>query len=70
MHLDGCEEWDFGNEDVTIMPQLRNLHNRHCRKLKSQPDQLLRGLTELEKLLIICAPILGERFEKDTGEDW
>ncbi|KAH9669968.1 hypothetical protein KPL70_022008 [Citrus sinensis] len=68
-HLDGCEEWDFGKEDVTIMPQLCYLDIRYCRKLKSLPDQLLQSST-LEKLRIIRAPILRERFKKDTGEDW
>ncbi|KAH9717463.1 hypothetical protein KPL71_021822 [Citrus sinensis] len=45
------EEWDFGKEDITIMPQIKSLMIFSCEKLKSLPDQLLRSTT-LESLEI------------------
>ncbi|KAH9668926.1 hypothetical protein KPL70_021580 [Citrus sinensis] len=67
--LDEWEEWDFGKEDITIMPQLSSMKISYCSKLNSLPDQLLQSTT-LEELEIIRCPILEERFKKDTGEDW
>ena len=63
------EEWDFGKEDITIMPQIKSFTLRYCMKLKSLPDQLLRSTT-LESLEIGEAPIVEQNFKKDTGKDW
>lgn len=63
------EEWDFGKEDITIMPQVKSLSIFFCEKLKSLPDQLLRSTT-LESLEIADVPIVEENFKKDTGKDW
>ncbi|KAH9668900.1 hypothetical protein KPL70_021565 [Citrus sinensis] len=63
------EEWDFGKEDITIMPQVKSLSIFFCEKLKSLPDQLLRSTT-LESLEITDVPIVEENFKKDTGKDW
>ena len=47
------------------MPRLRSLTIEICAKLKSLP-----GTTPLKELLIYYCPLLHERCEKGTGEDW
>ncbi|KAJ6856123.1 disease resistance protein RGA3 [Populus alba x Populus x berolinensis] len=69
------EEWEGGeggNEDKTnisistIMPSLRYLSIRDCRKLKALPDYVLQS-TSLEKLEILFNPILEAQFKGGKG---
>nr|POF08435.1 putative disease resistance protein rga4 [Quercus suber] len=70
------EEWiggsrEGGKEDedcITIMPRLQKLRIRFCRKLKSLPDFL--RTTPLKELEINGCPIIEERCQRETGEDW
>lgn len=69
------EEWGFGitrsnvKEDVMVMPCLNYLDIQFCFKLTALPGYLLE-ITALEKLEILCCPILEQRYRKGTGEDW
>ncbi|XP_058006341.1 putative disease resistance protein RGA3 [Hevea brasiliensis] len=53
----------------TIMPRLRTLSFAWCPKLKAVPDQML-GKATLQELIFTCSPILKQRYQKGTGEDW
>ncbi|XP_024039350.1 putative disease resistance protein RGA3 [Citrus clementina] len=66
--LDGWEEWEFIEENITIMPQLNSLAIRDCSKLKMLPDQVLRSTT-LKKLEINDCPILEKSFKEAAGDD-
>ena len=67
--LEEWEEWD-GKEGgcVTIMPRLQELIIGNCPKLKWLPDFL--PTTQLKRLSIFSCPILSQRYERETGEDW
>ncbi|KAL5822592.1 hypothetical protein ACOSQ4_020492 [Xanthoceras sorbifolium] len=65
--MSNWEGWDYGaagrgGEDRTIMPSLRSLRIRNCRKLKTLPDYLLQ-LSTLEDLQIIDCPVLEKRYK-------
>ncbi|XP_075657813.1 putative disease resistance protein RGA3 [Castanea sativa] len=71
--LEEWEEWIGigGKEDadcITVMPHLQCLEIRGCRKLKSLPD-FLRTIP-LNKLEVAGCPIIKERCQRETGEDW
>jgi hypothetical protein len=53
---------------VTIMPRLQELSIDDCPKLKWLPDFL--PTTQLKRLFIYGCPILSQRYERETGEDW
>ncbi|XP_044480555.1 putative disease resistance protein RGA4 [Mangifera indica] len=61
------EEWDCKVEE--FMPCLASLRIVLCPKLKAQPDNLLQRTT-LKRLDFSQSPILTERYNKETGEDW
>ncbi|XP_044496623.1 putative disease resistance protein RGA3 [Mangifera indica] len=61
------EEWDCKVEE--FMPCLASLIIVRCPKLKALPDRLLQRTT-LKQLVFIESPILTERYNKETGEDW
>ncbi|KAJ4718811.1 Disease resistance protein [Melia azedarach] len=64
------EEWVFeitGN--VEIMPRLSSLQIYDCPKLKAVPDRILQKTT-LENLVIRDCPILKERYNKQTGQEF
>ncbi|XP_044496007.1 putative disease resistance protein RGA3 [Mangifera indica] len=61
------EEWDCKVEE--FMPCLAVLFLASCPKLKALPDRLLQRTT-LHHLQISGSPILTERYNKETGEDW
>lgn len=67
--MDELEEWDFGNDDITIMPHIKSLYITYCEKLKSLPELLLRSTT-LESLTIFGVPIVQESFKGRTEKDW
>ncbi|KAL9459566.1 hypothetical protein AB3S75_002882 [Citrus x aurantiifolia] len=67
--MDELEEWDFGNDDITIMPQIKSLYIAYCEKLKLLPELLLRSTT-LESLTIFGVPIVQESFKRRTEKDW
>uniref|UniRef100_A0A7N2L613 Uncharacterized protein n=1 Tax=Quercus lobata TaxID=97700 RepID=A0A7N2L613_QUELO len=71
--LEELEEWIGigGKEDadcITVMPRLQRLEIHGCGKLKSLPD-FLRTIP-LNKLEIAGCPIIKERCQRETGEDW
>ncbi|KAH9668904.1 hypothetical protein KPL70_021568 [Citrus sinensis] len=66
--MDELEEWDFGNDDITIMPHIKSLYITYCEKLKSLPELLLRSTT-LESLTIFGVPIVQESFKRRTEKD-
>uniref|UniRef100_A0A2N9IJX6 Uncharacterized protein n=1 Tax=Fagus sylvatica TaxID=28930 RepID=A0A2N9IJX6_FAGSY len=57
------EEW-LGN-----LTSLQRLQIWDCPNLTSLP-QGIRNLTSLQKLIIRRCPILGQRCQRQTGEDW
>ena len=57
------EEW-LGN-----LTSLQRLQIRGCPNLTSLP-QGIRNLTSLQKLIIWGCPLLGQRCQRQTGEDW
>ncbi|XP_044496548.1 putative disease resistance protein RGA3 [Mangifera indica] len=61
------EEWDCKVEE--FMPCLASLRIVLCPKLKALPDNLLQRTT-LKRLDFSQSPILTERYNKETGEDW
>ncbi|XP_044496550.1 putative disease resistance protein RGA1 [Mangifera indica] len=61
------EEWDCKVEE--FMPCLAILSIVRCPKLKALPDGLLQRAT-LKQLDFSESPILTERYNKETGEDW
>ncbi|XP_044496636.1 putative disease resistance protein RGA3 isoform X1 [Mangifera indica] len=61
------EEWDCKVEE--FMPCLASLSIVSCPKLKALPDRLLQRTT-LKQLHFSESPILTERYNKETGEDW
>ncbi|XP_044496549.1 putative disease resistance protein RGA1 [Mangifera indica] len=61
------EEWDCKVEE--FMPCLASLTIVRCPKLKALPDRLLQRTT-LKQLHFSESPILTERYNKETGEDW
>ncbi|XP_044496670.1 putative disease resistance protein RGA1 isoform X2 [Mangifera indica] len=61
------EEWDCKAEE--FMPCLAKLSLVSCPKLKALPDRLLQRTT-LKQLRFSKSPILTERYNKETGEDW
>ncbi|XP_023910153.2 putative disease resistance protein RGA3 [Quercus suber] len=71
--LEEWEEWiGIGGKEnadcITVMPRLRQLEIRGCGKLKSLPDFL--RTVPLNKLEIAGCPIIEERCQRETGEDW
>nr|XP_023870480.1 putative disease resistance protein RGA3 [Quercus suber] len=67
------EEWIGigGHEEedcIIIMPCLQMLHIDNCPKLKSLPDFLFK--TSLQEFSVRDSPILSERYQRGTGEDW
>lgn len=61
------EQWEVVN--MRIMPCLRYLKLSDCVKLKGLPDYLLQK-TPIRKLRINKCPILQQRYQKETGENW
>ncbi|XP_044472641.1 putative disease resistance RPP13-like protein 1 [Mangifera indica] len=53
----------------TTLTKLKELRLEDCPKLKALPDSLLQRTT-LRQLDIIGCPILSERYNMETGEDW
>uniref|UniRef100_A0A2N9F1P4 NB-ARC domain-containing protein n=1 Tax=Fagus sylvatica TaxID=28930 RepID=A0A2N9F1P4_FAGSY len=75
LFLDKWEEWigiegmkEEEEDCITIMPHLQILRIHQCPNLKSLPDFLRK--TPLKELTITYNPILKERCERETGEDW
>jgi hypothetical protein len=75
LFLDKWEEWigiegmkEEEEDCITIMPHLQILRILRCPNLKSLPDFLRK--TPLKELTITDNPILKERCERETGEDW
>ncbi|XP_050273575.1 putative disease resistance protein RGA3 [Quercus robur] len=73
VYLEEWEEWIGigGKEDadcITIMPRLQRLEIHCCGKLKSLPN-FLRTIP-LNELEIVGCPIIKERCQSETGEDW
>ena len=71
--LEELEEWiGIGGKDnadcITVMPRLQRLAIHGCGKLKPLPD-FLRTIP-LNKLEIAGCPIIKERCQRETGEDW
>nr|XP_023870479.1 uncharacterized protein LOC111983057 isoform X2 [Quercus suber] len=67
------EEWiGIGGQEeedcIIIMPCLQKLEICICPKLKSLPDFLFK--TSLQEFEVIKSPILSERYQRGTGEDW
>ena len=59
----------FRSEDcIIIMPCLQKLEIWNCPKLKSLPDFLFK--TSLQEFEVTGNPILCERYQRGTGEDW
>ncbi|XP_004307506.1 PREDICTED: putative disease resistance protein RGA3-like isoform 3 [Fragaria vesca subsp. vesca] len=65
------EEWEGVEEDnfenMTIMPCLSLLTIYNCAKLKALPDFLWNTLQRLE---IVCCPILEDLYRQGIGEEW
>ena len=77
LHLKEWEEWigiggmreEKEDNGVTIiMPRLHSLSIGSCPKLKSLPDFL--RTTPLKELKIYQSPILKQRCQRGTGEEW
>nr|XP_023900982.1 putative disease resistance protein RGA3 [Quercus suber] len=72
-HLLEWEEWiGIGGQEeedcIIIMPCLQKLEIWMCPKLKSLPDFLFK--TSLQEFSVRDSPILSERYQRGTGEDW
>ncbi|KAK4596618.1 hypothetical protein RGQ29_014588 [Quercus rubra] len=50
------------------MPCLQKLRISQCPNLKSLPDFLFK--TSLQEFSMVKCPILHERYQRGTGEDW
>nr|XP_023906814.1 putative disease resistance protein At3g14460 [Quercus suber] len=67
------EEWiGIGGQEkedcIIIIPCLQMLQISYCPNLKSLPDFLFK--TSLQEFEVNYSPILGERYQRGTGEDW
>ncbi|KAM1604530.1 hypothetical protein ACFX1Z_031003 [Malus domestica] len=56
-------------EEISNLTSLQHLAIRLCSNLASLPEGI-RGLPNLNRLEIWSCPMLSERCEKETGEDW
>ncbi|XP_074291168.1 uncharacterized protein LOC141617941 [Silene latifolia] len=69
------EEIDENNEDESVglgslCHTLRHLHISYCGALVTFP-KWMRKLTSLQQLKVMgCSPVLKERCQNPTGEDW
>jgi hypothetical protein len=52
------------------LSQLQYLKLQHVKDLESLPEEWLGNLTSLQRLVIRGCPILGQRCQRQTGEDW
>ena len=73
MSMSKWEEWHgigrlSEEEHVTIMPRLQDLKILYCPRLEALPDFLYS--ISLKELMIDGAPILSQRCQRETGEDW
>uniref|UniRef100_A0A2N9F031 AAA+ ATPase domain-containing protein n=1 Tax=Fagus sylvatica TaxID=28930 RepID=A0A2N9F031_FAGSY len=71
--LNQWEEWigmreEEEDSNITIMPRLQRLVILFCEELNSLPD-FLRTIP-LKELEIYCHPILHQRCQRGTGEEW
>lgn len=67
-HMRSWEEWDMIGAE-RVMPYLLYLKLSHCDKLKTLPQPLLQ-IAQLQKFRVHDCPILHQRYQKETGEDW
>jgi hypothetical protein len=52
------------------LSQLQSLELTEVNDLESLPEEWLGNLTSLQRLVIRGCPILGQRCQRQTGEDW
>ena len=71
--LRNWEEWiGIGGQEeedcIIIMPCLQQLVIWNCPELKSLPDFLFK--TSLQEFSVKKSPILHERYQRGTGDEW
>ncbi|KAM1246462.1 hypothetical protein ACFX2J_042532 [Malus domestica] len=73
--MDALEEWEVGVEgwnkedfEISIMPCFSSLEISYCKGIKTLPDFLCK--TPLQDLIIKACPMLSERCEQSSGEEW
>ncbi|KAM2159467.1 hypothetical protein TB2_042702 [Malus domestica] len=64
----GVEGWNKEDSEISIMPCLSSLQISDCDYIKTLPDFLCK--TPLHNLIIKDCPMLSERCEQSSGEEW
>ncbi|CDP21563.1 unnamed protein product [Coffea canephora] len=67
--------WEDLSEDdeeiaVSVMPRLEKLEIQDCEKLEILPHHILRKISSLKNLEIICCDKLRDRYSDKTRDDW
>ncbi|KAM1434702.1 hypothetical protein ACFX2I_042757 [Malus domestica] len=64
----GVEGWNKEDSEISIMPCLSSLEISYCKGIKTLPDFLCK--TPPQDLIIKACPMLSERCEQSSGEEW
>ncbi|XP_048444105.1 putative disease resistance protein RGA3 [Pyrus x bretschneideri] len=64
----GVEGWNKEDSEISIMPCLSSLLIQYCKGIETLPDFLCK--TPLQDFTIRGCPILSERCEQGSGDEW